>query len=607
MKKIYNLVAACVMGLALTSCNDFLDYTPTAVVDEDKAFADPEGMVTSAYAMLGDCWYTYPFNLFPYGDITSDDCLKGGSGPNDTGYHAFDIWTTLTSTTPGEMDELWYRLYCAVSRCNRALLSLERNGESTLGAETTRQREAEVRFLRGHFYYKLLTVFRQIPWIDEKVEDAGTQESVRNDEYTYEQLFGKVIDDFKSAYYVLPVKEPGQDGRANKIAAAAYLAKCYLNLAWGDGYESGTGDGHINTNYMDSVVAYTDVVMKSDYGYLEDYGDIFLPEYKNSKESVFAVQCSDYEDDHTTYGRANWSVTLNGAWGMWSCGWDFHKPSQDLVNAFKTKNGLPMFDDYDDSIDYPINGQPTAQKWDPRLFHTVGMPSFPYKYEEEYTQTMANSRDATDYGYYTSLKEVPQRSKGETFNGSWQAFATNDYVIRYTDVMLMRAEALIELNRLSEARDIINAIRRRAANSVSKHIEYAADQCEIAEYPIEDYFDTKEHARKCLQWERRLEMAMENGRFFDLRRWGIASKTLNAYFDKAKDATYSFFDHNGNVMEDAPVTYDENGNVTGATEQHYGQYYRDAKFTPEKNEFFPIPYNQLFYIPGLYQQNKGYN
>lgn len=607
MKKIYNLVAACVMGLALTSCNDFLDYTPTAVVDEDKAFADPEGMVTSAYAMLGDCWYTYPFNLFPYGDITSDDCLKGGSGPNDTGYHAFDIWTTLTSTTPGEMDELWYRLYCAVSRCNRALLSLERNGESTLGAETTRQREAEVRFLRGHFYYKLLTVFRQIPWIDEKVEDAGTQESVRNDEYTYEQLFGKVIDDFKSAYDVLPVKEPGQDGRANKIAAAAYLAKCYLNLAWGNGYESGTGDGHINTKYMDSVVVYTDAVMKSDYGYLEDYGDIFLPEYKNSKESVFAVQCSDYEDDHTTYGRANWSVTLNGAWGMWSCGWDFHKPSQDLVNAFKTKNGLPMFDDYDDSIDYPINGQPTAQKWDPRLFHTVGMPSFPYKYEEEYTQTMANSRDATDYGYYTSLKEVPQRSKGETFNGSWQAFATNDYVIRYTDVMLMRAEALIELNRLSEARDIINAIRRRAANSVSKHIEYAADQCEIAEYPIADYFDTKEHARKCLQWERRLEMAMENGRFFDLRRWGIASKTLNAYFDKAKDATYSFFDHNGNVMEGAPVTYDENGNVTGATEQHYGQYYRDAKFTPEKNEFFPIPYNQLFYIPGLYQQNKGYN
>ncbi len=606
MKKIYNILAACVIGLTLTSCDDFLDYNPTAVIDVDKAFADPEGMVTSAYAMLGDCWYSYPFNLFPYGDIASDDCLKGGSGPNDTGYHAIDIWKTVTPTTPGEMDELWYRLYCAVSRCNRALLSLERNGESKLGAETTRQRIAEVKFLRGHFYYKLLTVFRKIPWIDEKVEAAGSQESVKNDAYKYRELFGKVIDDFKAAYDVLPVKGPGEDGRANKIAAAAYLAKCYLNLAWGDGYEANTGVGHITPEYMDSVVYYTNDVVNSDYGYLEDYGDIFLPEYKNSKESIFAVQCSDYEDDHTTFGRANWSTMLNGCWQMWSCGWDFHKPSQNLVNAFKTKNGLPMFDDYNNSIDYPINGQPTAQKWDPRLFHTVGMPSFPYKYESEYTQTMANSRDATGYGYYTSLKEVPQRSKGETYNDSWQAFAMNEYVLRYTDVMLMRAEALIELGRLSEARTIINDIRRRAANSVAKHIDYAANQCEIAEYP-ESYFANKETARKCLRWERRLEMAMENGRFFDLRRWGIASQTLNAYYASEQNDVYSFFDHNGNVMAGAPVTYDSNGNITSDTEMHYGQYYRDGLFTAGKNEFFPIPYNQMFYIPGLYTQNEGYN
>ena len=91
MKKIYSIFAACALGLTLSSCDDFLDYNPTAVVDEELAFSDPEGMVTSAYAMLGDCWYTYPFNLFPYGDVTSDDCLKGGSGTGDTGYHAFDI------------------------------------------------------------------------------------------------------------------------------------------------------------------------------------------------------------------------------------------------------------------------------------------------------------------------------------------------------------------------------------------------------------------------------------------------------------------------------------------------------------------------------------
>ncbi len=577
MKKIYIWVTACLMSLTLTNCDDFLDYNPTAVIDEDKAFSNPEKMVNAAYAMLGDCWFSYPFNLFPYGDITSDDCLKGGSGTTDTGYHPFEIWSTLTAT-PGELDELWYRLYCAVSRCNRALVSLDRNGDEVLGASVKEQRIAEVKFLRAHFYYKLLVIFRQIPWIDEVAYTDNTIEQISNTEYSYEELFGKVIADFKAAYDILPVKQT-DGGRVNKIAAASYLAKCYLNLAWGDGYEATTGEEHINEEYMQKVVTYTDEVVSSSYDYLEDYGDIFLPDYKNSKESIFAVQCSDYENDNTSYGRANWSNMLNGCWGMWSCGWDFHKPSQNLVNAFKTKNGLPMFDDYNDKIDYPINGKISDQKWDPRLFHTVGMPTFPYKYEAEYTMTKNNSRTPNTYGYYTSLKEVPQRSKGETYNGSWQAFAMNDYVFRYTDVMLMRAEALVELNELNQARVIINDIRQRAANSIDKHISYAKEQCEIALYP-ESYFQDKETARECLRWERRLEMAMESGRYFDLRRWGIASKTLNAYFE-----------HEQNSMYDGQV---------------YAQYYKDAHYESNKNEFFPIPYNQLFYIPGLYTQNRNY-
>ena len=577
MKKIFQYILVAVSLFSVTSCDSFIEVEPEGVIDEQLAMENPDKMVTAAYAMLGDCWYTYPFNLWPYGDVASDDCLKGGSGTTDTGYHPMEIWSTLTST-PGEFDELWYRLYCAISRCNRALVSVADYGEDKLGAETAKQRDAEVRFLRAHFYFKLLTMFRQIPWIDEEVYKNNAQEQTRNDEFTYEQLFQKIIDDFKVAYDVLPAEQ--QDGgRVNKIAAASYLAKCYLTLAWGDGYEATNGVSHINQDYMNKVVEYTDVVKSSKYGYLEDFGDIFLPEYKNSKESIFAVQCSDYKDDNTTFGRANWSNMLNGCWGIWSCGWDFHKPSQNLVSAFKTKDGLPDFDNFDKTIDYPINGVPTAQKWDPRLFHTVGMPTFPYKYEESYTLTKDNSRTPNTYGYYTSLKEVPQRSKGETYNSPWQAFDMNDYVFRYSDVMLMRAEALIETGQLAEARTIINDIRQRAKNSVAKHIQYAADQCEIALYP-DTYFKDKETARKCLQWERRLELAMENGRYFDLRRWGIASKTLNAYFETEKNDVYDG--------------------------QTYAQYLRDAHYTPGKNEFYPVPYNQLYYVPGLYSQNKGY-
>lgn len=574
--KLYILsLVACGLG----ACNDFIDVPPTGVIDGDLAYSEPDKMVNAAYASLGDCWYNYPFNLWPYGDLSSDDCLKGGGGTTDTGYHPMEIWSTLTST-PGELDELWYRLYCNISRCNRALVALEEYGVAKLGEKTAAQRIGEVHFLRGHSYFKLLTMFRQIPWIDENVFRNNLQEQTPNNQFTYEELFQKVIHEFELAYEALPETVEDGGGRANKIAAASYLAKCYLTIAWGDGYEKTDGIDFINQEYMQKVVEYTDIVAKSKYTYLADFGDIFLPEYKNSSESIFPVQTSQYTEDNTRYGRANWSNMLNGCWGMWSCGWDFHKPSQDLVNAFKTKDGLPMFDEYDDSDAYPVSHVASSQKWDPRLFHTVGMPSFPYKYEAEYMMTTSNSRTPNTYGFYTSLKEVPQRSKGETFDGSWQAFAMNDYVFRFTDVMLMRAEALVELGRLEDARSIINEIRQRAANSVDKHISYARDFIQISLYSSSD-FSSKEKARERLRWERRLEMAMESSRYFDLRRWGIASTVLNAYFEKEKDSSYD-----------------------GVS---YGQYYQDARYTPGKNEFYPIPYNQLYYVPGLYVQNQGYN
>ena len=582
MKKIYNIILAAGFGLMAASCSDFIEVEPTGVISDEIAYSSPEEMVTAAYSGLGDDWYNYPFNLWPYGDVSSDDCFKGGSGVSDTNLHHVEIWTTLTSSTPDHLDELWYRLYCQVSRCNRAIVSLDRYGEEKLGAELAAQRKAEVRFLRGHFYFKLLQLFYQIPWIDENTLINDTFEQTRNDEFTYEENMQKIIEDFEAGYKILPEKNE-EAGRVNKIACASYLAKCYLTLAYGNGYEATNGVSHLNKDYLQKVVEYCKVVDDSDYKLISEYGALFLPEYKNCGESIFAVQHSDYKDDNTTYGRANWSNMLNGCWGMWSCGWDFHKPSQNLVNAFKTKDGLPMFDDYDkDHNTYPVKGVASSQKYDPRLFHTVGMPSWPYKYEEDRIQTKDNSRNPSTYGYYTSIKEVPQRGDGETFNGSWQAFAMNDYIFRVADVMLMEAEALVELggqSNLNTARDIVNKIRNRASHSYN-YTGYAHDYCEIALYP-DSYFQSQEKARQCVRWERRLELAMENQRFFDLRRWGIASETLNAYFkSEVKD------------------------NYDG---QEYAQYLNDAHFTPDKNEYWPLPYNQMYYVPGLYVQNKNYN
>ena len=552
MKKIQLYISALLLSVFAVSCT-VDDVKPQGTLDEETAYSSPDKLVTAAYAKLGDDWYSYPFNLWPYGDMSADDCLKGGSGENDTGYHPMEIFTTLQPDR-GEFDELWYQLYSAISRCNRAIEAI--NKMETPDAKML----AEVKFLRAHFYYKLQQMWYEVPFITEGMSNADIEACPQS---SHDQIMQQIIDDFQYAYENLPEAAPGTTGRAHKVAAAAYLAKCYLNLT-----------------KIQKVIDYTEVVKNSPYDYLDTYGHIFLQDYANSCESIFAVQHSNRADDGTKYGRANWSNMLNGVWGIWSCGWDFHKPSQNLVNAFKTRNGLPM-DDFDaDHNAIVINGADSKYKYDPRLFHTVGMPTYPYKYEAQYTLTKANSRTPNTYGYYCSMKEVPQRSKGEDYDMPWQAFGVNDYVLRYTDVMLMRAEALIEKGDFNgEALQIINDIRSRAKRDISETslIKYAKNQCDIALY---GNFASKDDARKALRWERRVELAMEGHRFFDLRRWGLLSSTLNKYFE-------------------TEVT-DEYDNQT------YALYYKDAFFTSGKNEYFPIASNQMNYIQGLYHQNRGY-
>ena len=191
MKAIKYLLLSAILP-TFSACNDFIDVPPTGVIDGELAYSQPDKMVNAAYASLGDCWYSYPFNLWPYGDLGSDDCLKGGGGTTDTGYHPMEIWSTLTST-PGELDELWYRLYCNISRCNRALTALEQYGIEKLGGATAARREAEIHFLRGHSYFKLVTMFRQVPWIDKAVFEQSTHEQIKNNEFTYQELLWKVI------------------------------------------------------------------------------------------------------------------------------------------------------------------------------------------------------------------------------------------------------------------------------------------------------------------------------------------------------------------------------------------------------------------------------
>ncbi|WP_417884926.1 RagB/SusD family nutrient uptake outer membrane protein [Zunongwangia sp.] len=565
MKNIIYITSAILLISLTFSCSDYLDNTPSGVLSEDQIITpkNVDGFVTAAYSALGNDHYDIPFSLWPYGNVRSDDAYKGGSGPNDIQVFHFMEVSENIRTDFGELDKFWFNSYSAISRVNKALDALNRVNEDDFPLK--KQRIAEMRFLRGHFYFMLKIMFKYVPYITEDipVEDYG---SVSNRALNNDELWEAISQDFEAAAKNLPENQE-QKGRVNNTAAYAYLAKTRLYQA----YEQDENHNVININQekLQMVLEATQHVIGK-YSLEKDFGYNFLSgSYQNGPESIFAIQFSD--NDGTLHGRLNFSDVLSTPQGIGCC--DFHKPSQNLVNAYKaTEEGLPMFDNYNTvNVDYQ---NLDSFKLDPRLFHTVAIPGLPFKYNEDYIYKENWNRSPGTYGYFASLKEnvSPDCScfvNIDPFYGN----SKNRIEIRYADVLLFRAEALIELGRQNEALPLINQIRERAAQSTTLISDYEKNSV------IKPYIDgeninwTQENARQALRWERRLEFAMEGNRFFDLVRWGIAAETLNRYYSK---------------------------------EQERIKYYQNAHFDKNKEEYLPIPQAQINFSRGEYKQNTGY-
>lgn len=560
-KKYLSLLAAC--SFLFAGCSDFLDMNPNGILDEESVSGveQLDKLVISAYSMLGNDHYDIPFNLWPYGNVRSDDAYKGGRDESDIqDFHFYETSSNITANF-GEPDGLWYNCYIAISRANNALRSL--NNVSEQDFPNKKIRIGECRFIRGHFYFLLKVLFKSIPYIDETVaiEDYGT---ISNIALSNDELWQKIADDFKAAYDNLPESQGTDVGRANKYSAAAYLAKTYLYKAYRQDEKHNVTE--INAEDLKQVLTFSNEVMSSDYGLEDDFAYNFLPgSYENGKESLFAIQHST--DDGTLYGRLNFSDALNVPM-KFSGSCDFQKPSQNLVNAYKTVNGLPEFSDYN-KADYNAN----TDKVDPRLYHTVALPGVPYKYDKKNIFDESWTRNKAVYGLYSSLKEnVALNDPSSVLIDPFRANTKNKIVIRYADVVLMRAEALIELDREKEALPLINDIRERAKKSTGL-IDYA-ENMDIALYVDNVNCNwTKPYAREALRWERRLELAMESQRFFDLVRWGIADSVINTFY-----------------KEEAPKR----------------TYYEDAHFEKNRAEYVPIPQQQINFSKQVYKQNYGY-
>lgn len=560
-KKYLSLLAAC--SFLFAGCSDFLDMNPNGILDEESVSGveQLDKLVISAYSMLGNDHYDIPFNLWPYGNVRSDDAYKGGRDESDIqDFHFYETSSNITANF-GEPDGLWYNCYIAISRANNALRSL--NNVSEQDFPNKKIRIGECRFIRGHFYFLLKVLFKSIPYIDETVaiENYGT---ISNIALSNDELWQKIADDFKAAYDNLPESQGTDVGRANKYSAAAYLAKTYLYKAYRQDEKHNVTE--INAEDLKQVLTFSNEVMSSDYGLEDDFAYNFLPgSYENGKESLFAIQHST--DDGTLYGRLNFSDALNVPM-KFSGSCDFQKPSQNLVNAYKTVNGLPEFSDYN-KADYNAN----TDKVDPRLYHTVALPGVPYKYDKKNIFDESWTRNKAVYGLYSSLKEnVALNDPSSVLIDPFRANTKNKIVIRYADVVLMRAEALIELDREKEALPLINEIRERAKKSTGL-IDYA-ENVDIALYVDNVNCNwTKPYAREALRWERRLELAMESLRFFDLVRWGIADSVINTFY-----------------KEEAPKR----------------TYYENAHFEKNRAEYVPIPQQQINFSKQVYKQNYGY-
>ena len=515
MKKILIRVSIALSLIAgVFACSEeFLEINPQGALDEGT-LSNTQGVeaaLISAYSML-DGWNSnwgvlstpWPAagSNWIFGSVTSDDAYKG-SEPGDQGE---TTQVELFQWAPGNtyFEIKFKALYEGVARANAAKALADKT--ESLSDEDRSRIVGEIRFLRAHYHFDAWKMWKNIPYYTEEDDDFRKA----NDQ----DIVPMLIADFQAAIDVLPVDQP-QVGRATKGAAQAYLGKLHL----------------YNGNYSEAKTQFDAVVASGKYALQDCFNDIFNSSTENGSEMIFSIQAS--VNDGTSEGNnGNFADRLNHPHGgspFGCCG--FHQPSQNFVNVHKVDaNGLPLFDTFNDS-DVVL-----ADEVDPRLDWTVGRDDVPFLDWGTHDPTWIRARAWA--GPYSHKKFIHRN--GESSAVGWsnvQLSPLNIPIIRYSDVLLMLAECEVEVGSLERARELVNMIRTRAGSCAQGPnggpVAINDPGITWASYKVGTYttaWTDKDAAREAVRMERRLELAMEGHRFFDLRRWGVAKEVLNAYF-----------------------------------------------------------------------------
>jgi len=521
MKKITFFVFGLIGLLFMNSCKrDFLTVTPQAQLSAPQLqnLAGIESSLVSSYTMLNGSrsgtWGTYASapDSWLWGEVAADNAHKGSDAGDQPDLGAIETHNPIPTNT--SMSEMWSRRFEGILRCNNTLRLLS-NTPSVNSTPRGLEIQAEARFLRAHYYFDLWKLFKYVPYVTESTPDPSL---VPNDV----DILPKIEEDFAFAEANLPLSKPlGQVGRVDKIAAKAYLGKIYL-------YEK---------RYSDALPLFNAVIASRPDLTTLDFRDNFDVTKRNGPETIFGVQAS--VNDGTNGARGNVGNMLNGpllpSLPVGCCG--FGSPSFDLANAYRVDNeGLPDFANHHSDF-FPSNFDPNFQvpvdiSVDPRLDYTLGRQGIPFRdwgimAGATWIRNAGNSGPFVPYKNLTDASQIKAHTQAGASN-------INDLIIniiRLADVYLMAAECAAETNDLNTALALVNKVRTRAAKLPKKQIVINGNLVNAADYKVNTYtsFPDKNYALKAIQWERRLELAMEGHRFFDLRRWGILQTTLQGY------------------------------------------------------------------------------
>ena len=508
----------------------FLELAPQGVYDlaslSNKKGVD--GLLINAYATLDgrQDQQNGGASNWLWGSIRGGDAYKGTEATDMVDANPVMRFEILPSN--GQLTNKWTGIWDGVGGANQVLTVLPLAKD--IPAADAKQIEGEAKFIRGFMHFEAKKGFNNVPYIDEKVVDFKVPNTDASGNFI--NIWPQIEADLKFAYDNLDAKRPHK-GRVNKWAAGAYLAKAYM-------FQNKFTEAKA---LFDAIIANGVNSEGVKYELTPNYHANFRVTSENNSETVFSIQAS-YGDGANTNG--NYDNTLNYPHGGDAtkdkpgacCG--FFQPSQSLVNSFKTVGGLPELDTYnntdvtsDESVTSAQPFTPYAGPLDPRLDWTVGRRGIPY-----YDWGLHPGRDwirVVSYGGpYSPKKNTYYKadigSLAGTVGWGFANNALNFTPMRFADVLLMAAEAEIEIGSLTTALTYINRVRTRAANSPVLNGAVPAATYNVTNYTT---LGDKVNARKIVRFERKLELAMEGHRFFDLVRWGIADVVLNTeYFAK---------------------------------------------------------------------------